>query len=299
MAVQLGVAVRAPSLSIQSFPLGKVAGTPLWLHPDDTPSTCPTCSSPLQFLLQVYTPLDLPHAYHRYLYVFLCPSCKTSSIYRCQLDKENTLYPEAENAEEEKEISDEQLLSMLEDRKEEVVREMTDTKLEIIEETQEITAAVRELYSLDMRDTQAVEDFVERLPADPVVRTAKQEDDDIPDDAVSHLDAMVKEHHPVDSDTAFELFRLASRYERKQCIRYERGGVPMWYSDKGRPEVNPKACERCGSRRVFEFQVMPQAIDVAGLADIDFGAIYIYTCENSCPSDVHYTPEIAYIQDSL
>ena len=301
MAVQLGVAVRAASLEIQQFPLGKVAGEPLWLLPESRPAICSVCSGDLTFVLQVYSPLELPQAFHRYIYVFWCRVCAKCFVFRCQLPQENTLYPALiaqEEQEEEKEISDEQLLAMLgaSPPSNPVPLPMTDLKLDIIEEAADVTAAARELYALDLCDSQAVEDFSERLPSETA--TIRQENE-YPDEEIDQLESIIKQHHRVETDTAFELFRIASRYERKQCIRFERGGVPLWYSDKARPVLTPSHCEACGSRRIFEFQVMPQTIDIARLDNVEFGSIYVFTCENSCQREDGYAAEVAYVHESL
>ena len=303
MAVQLGVAVRAASLQTQQFPLGKVAGAPLWLLPESRPEVCSTCSGNLTFLLQVYSPLELPQTFHRYIYVLWCQRCKKCSIFRCQLPQENSLYPAVAPSgelEEEKEMSDEQLLAMLEAPVPATPTPlpMTDLTLDIVEEAAEITAAARELYTLDLCDSQAVEDFSERLPCETSKKAAIAASD-YPDEEMDQLDSIIKQHHRVEIDAAFELFRLASRFERKQCIRFNRGGVPLWYSDKARPVLRPSACEACGCRRVFEFQVMPQTIDIGRLEEVEFGAIYVFTCENSCQGGENYMAEVAFVHESL
>jgi hypothetical protein len=81
------------------------------------------------------------------------------------------------------------------------------------------------------------------------------------------------------------------------------------------PAVPP--CARCGAPRLFEFQLLPQALsyllpggkaDVAasgpsGLAgvDLDFGTIAVYTCSRSCvggaaDADSAYASEAAWVQ---
>lgn len=224
-------------------------------------------------------------------------------MFRCQLPQENVLYPtlvNSEEQEEEKEMSDEQLLALLETSApaNSVSVPMTDLRLDIVEEAAEVTAAVRELYTLDLCDSQAVEDFSERLPSE-TSKKATIESSDYPDEEIDQLESIIKQHHRVEIDAAFELFRLSSRFERKQCIRFDRNGVPLWYSDKARPVLRPQPCEACGCTRVFEFQVMPQTIDIAGWEEVEFGAIYVFTCENSCQREENYSAEIAYVHESL
>jgi pre-rRNA-processing protein TSR4 len=77
---------------------GGICGEFICLQPmPDLPAKCDSCQSPLYPLLQVYAPLDdVPDAFHRDLYVLLCPkeSCEQRvAVYRSQLPRENAYYP--------------------------------------------------------------------------------------------------------------------------------------------------------------------------------------------------------------
>jgi pre-rRNA-processing protein TSR4 len=91
-------------------------------------------------------------------------------------------------------------------------------------------------------------------------------------------------------------------------------GAPLWISLQNQPESIP-VCEHCGSKRSFEFQVMPQIISyVTPHADLkkltahflgtiddqislDFGVIAVYTCTQSCSSaNNKYAREYAFVQ---
>ncbi|XP_027355046.1 programmed cell death protein 2 [Abrus precatorius] len=67
------------SLLRQYFP-SKAGGVPAWLDPLNIPlgrtSLCDFCGDPLQFLLQVYAPIEQETTFHRMLFVFMCPSMK-------------------------------------------------------------------------------------------------------------------------------------------------------------------------------------------------------------------------------
>ncbi|XP_078445258.1 zinc finger (MYND type) family protein / programmed cell death 2 C-terminal domain-containing protein isoform X2 [Wolffia australiana] len=104
---------RIPS----SFSVTSSPAKPAWLDPLNLPSeksrVCGFCGEPLQFLLQVYAPLsDKEIAFHRTLYVFLCPSMacllrdqheqwkrrvdnpsRSVRVFRCQLPLSNPFYP--------------------------------------------------------------------------------------------------------------------------------------------------------------------------------------------------------------
>lgn len=67
-----------------------------------------------------------------------------------------------------------------------------------------------------------------------------------------------------------------------QALRYERGGKPLWSSRKNRLRGDPPRC-RCGSRRIFEFQLLPQLLYYLKVPESnDFGSLVVYTCEASC-----------------
>lgn len=93
-------------------------------------------------------------------------------------------------------------------------------------------------------------------------------------------------------DTTFQKFADRCAQNPDQVLRYERGGVPLLYSDSdevgkiwkegGKGKV--PACKSCGKRdRVFEFQIMPHAISVleaeeGGLEGMEWGTIVAATC---------------------
>ncbi|KAL8548765.1 hypothetical protein ACS0TY_007869 [Phlomoides rotata] len=102
------------SLRRQYFP-SKAGSYPAWLDPINLPSgkssLCDFCSEPLQFLLQVYAPLDDESTFHRTLFVFMCPSMvcllrdqheqwkrhpetqlRSVKVFRCQLPRVNSFY---------------------------------------------------------------------------------------------------------------------------------------------------------------------------------------------------------------
>ncbi|KAE9554579.1 hypothetical protein FO519_002218 [Halicephalobus sp. NKZ332] len=77
------------SLQRQYLPLGKIGGHPAWLNPTLLPSS-----------KQIYCRGQEEHAFHRYLYVFVCnnPSCYEDEksqpirVFRCQLPLENSYF---------------------------------------------------------------------------------------------------------------------------------------------------------------------------------------------------------------
>lgn len=102
------------SLRRQYFP-SKAGGVPAWLDPINIPSgssfMCDICEEPLQFLLQVYAPIEKESTFHRMLFVFMCPSMtcllrdqheqwkrhpekpyRSVKVFRCQLPRLNVFY---------------------------------------------------------------------------------------------------------------------------------------------------------------------------------------------------------------
>uniref|UniRef100_A0A2N9EUI5 MYND-type domain-containing protein n=1 Tax=Fagus sylvatica TaxID=28930 RepID=A0A2N9EUI5_FAGSY len=102
------------SLLRHLFP-SKAGGVPAWLDPVHLPSgkscVCDTCGEPLQFVLQVYAPIEKEYAFHRMLFVFMCSSMncllrdqheqwkrhpekpsRSVKIFRSQLARSNPFY---------------------------------------------------------------------------------------------------------------------------------------------------------------------------------------------------------------
>jgi|TARA_B110000238_G_scaffold103622_1_gene112784 pre-rRNA-processing protein TSR4 len=83
------------------------------------------------------------------------------------------------------------------------------------------------------------------------------------------------------------------RSDQTQVVRYcfEDGAEPLWPSVTKAPNhrdvKNVPNCARCGAKRRFEFQILPQLInhldvDCELASAVDFGSIAVYTCSRSC-----------------
>lgn len=93
---------------------GKIGGKPSWLNPRDLPTEIPLrckccfgqedeCGEILRFVAQLYCPADSEtgnkYAFHRSLYVFVCPNSRCSNrndsvvVLRGQLSRLNPFYP--------------------------------------------------------------------------------------------------------------------------------------------------------------------------------------------------------------
>ncbi|PWZ56733.1 Programmed cell death protein 2 [Zea mays] len=116
--VTLGVLSKPkhPGLLLRHLFPSKAGGIPAWLDPVNLPSEksscCGFCGEPLQFVLQIYAAVeDNVAAFHRTLFMFMCPSmacllrdqheqwkhkhgnpCRSVKVFRCQLPRTNAFY---------------------------------------------------------------------------------------------------------------------------------------------------------------------------------------------------------------
>ena len=105
-------------------------------------------------------------------------------------------------------------------------------------------------------------------------------------------------------DKTFKRFQKVVKCAPDQILRYQRLGNPLWMNSAKTPESIPN-CEICGSKRIFEFQIMPQLLSSLKLdkslneESIDWGILAIYTCEQSCDTfSDSYTQEFIWKQPS-
>jgi hypothetical protein len=96
----------------------------------------------------------------------------------------------------------------------------------------------------------------------------------------------------VDPEQAhFAAFQARVGQEPAQCLRYcfDAAAQPLWPSSKNVPgpaDIPP--CERCGSPRQFEFQVMPQVCSRTAFCRNVRGACRRRTAQPSCLSPLPY-----------
>lgn len=130
-------------------------------------------------------------------------------------------------------------------------------------------------------------------------------------------------------------FHRVIAYEPDQVVRYERNGQPLWANPRQQCDGNTVSrCEKCGSRRIFEMQIMPQIVyklelerreqdtrlatpghsdeqrgnNIGGgnrmtevakrlKTDMDWATIVVWTCEKSCELEIgEYAKESAWVQ---
>ena len=377
--VDLGF-VSAPShplrLTRAYFP-SKVGGRPSWLNPLHLPPpsslTCPLCGDVFVFLLQLYAPLrDIPHLFHRTLFLFLCPrqsclsrhspSSPTVVCYRSQLPRINPFYSDQPARK----------LGKKEGRLEELVEADYDgTHLCVVcglrggsvcsgckavwycgrrcqkrdwkmGHKGECTAASSSSTcsspapflpastqrvvsrSLTLFPCYELVYETEYIPATSTLSTPHEasllsayqtrppsptsDDDDDGLSSLGHLHA---------HDAVFSRFRRRIAHNPEQVVRYERGGQELWVGREGQGEGG-NVCEGCGGRRLFEVQVLPQLLyylerEEGGVKregedermaaarawkdGLDWGSLFVYTCEQSCgDGEKEYRREWVHVQ---
>ena len=128
-------------------------------------------------------------------------------------------------------------------------------------------------------------------------------------------------------DKTFQSFANRLAQNPQQVLRYEFGGLPLLYSkadavgarlvpfkslshpSSSRVPVANKTgnlripgCANCGSTRVFEFQLTPQAIselelDETGLEGMDWGTIIVGVCGKDCQAKDVGVGQVGYLEE--
>lgn len=109
-----------------------------------------------------------------------------------------------------------------------------------------------------------------------------------------------KDFSETKEDKSFGKFKKTIESYETQVLRYNRHGAPLWISDHGilNQSKVPK-CGNCGSRRTFEFQIMPQMLNELKNYELDWGIVAVYTCEKDCDVNGKYVAEFSYKQDIM
>nr|XP_047924759.1 programmed cell death protein 2-like isoform X1 [Anser cygnoides] len=104
-------------------------------------------------------------------------------------------------------------------------------------------------------------------------------------------------------DHTFHKFMKKIAVCHEQILRYSWGGQPLFITC---PPANFNedipACSNCGSKRIFEFQLMPALVSMLQSdsdLSVEFGTVIVYTCEESCWPANHQTPleEFLFVQE--
>lgn len=102
----------------------------------------------------------------------------------------------------------------------------------------------------------------------------------------------------------YKLFDVVTSKNPSQVLRYSQQqravASPLWMSDRHKPAEVP-VCSKCGSPRVFEFQLTSQFLNYQELLRlVDWDTIAVYTCmSKNCLPDLasgqYFVEEFAFI----
>lgn len=319
------------------FP-SKFGGKPAWLNPKLLPSSdqllCPVCSSQLQFLLQLYAPVDdNENAFHRTIYVFCCKndSCyKNESkfplvVLRCQLGKNNDFYdkdpPNYDNREYIKTIKGD-FNNLCEVCGCSASKHCSSCKTPnyCSKEHQKLHWKHHKNHCSKNSITNDEEIFKNEciFPCHEIVMEPEKlnaEDENTNTEAESRFENLSTKYSMTDLeqfantgnkiDKSFENFRETISQNKDQVVRYDRKGKPLWCSSENKLSDNlVPDCNHCGSKRCYEFQIMPQLLNYMQIehninTGIDWGMIAVYTCEENCISSTNnaYLNEFLHAQN--
>lgn len=306
----IGFVEEAPASELvrQFFP-SKLGGRPAWLDPVDVPTAkqlkCLYTREPLDFLLQLYAPVDdEPTAFHRALYVFISPHggdlhrLGAVRVFRSQLPRENPFYPDepAEPGGPLQELTDEQQAAY-DVREDRWADRPTDVGSVVRRPKMfpEFELAV-EPEELEDENSRGSDDGA---GSSGNGKLATADEDALPEELrgkgadVSERELRELERMQDKDQVQLSQFHLRLRRGNPtQVVRYcfDEGAKPLWPSVTHAPVADEKTvppCPRCGAARRFEFQVLPQIInhlevDSELASAVDFGAIAVYTCSESC-----------------
>ena len=301
--------IKHPFNSRYMFP-SKVGGRPAWLIPSSIAEIkCDSCSNQMTFLLQLYAPeTDRPQAFHRTVMVFVCLKCRCFlKCLRAQLQLQNEYYGAEMVSPKDVPLEDSVLDNLCCDSCGMLLHEgrgcrpLPEYSLDI-EEVDEVELDVEEEEDIS-DDDMSEENDIEGIQVNESIAT-------ISDMAIdsSEMDLFNEfTETQIEKDKSFRLFkRFVQDAPSNHVIYYSCGGSPLWITDENQMPGEPPACEHCGARRQFEFQIQPQLIfhlmkRLRGFpmdaAPFEWGIVSIFTCSSSCSKpDQPYVEEFVYNQ---
>ncbi|XP_006876249.1 PREDICTED: programmed cell death protein 2 [Chrysochloris asiatica] len=332
--VELGFAEKAPAWRLRSalFP-SKAGGRPAWLGEAGLPGpaalSCPRCGRSPAFLLQLYAPLPgRADAFHRGLFLFCCrhPACCAGlRVFRNQLPRENDFYSSEPPSEESPPETGKSVCLQLKSGAH-LCRVCGCLAPKTCSRCHRAHYCSKEHQTLDwkwhrqtcgLQDARALEDTVpdhsflfpeyeiviETEDEAPHEVVEDEEDTDhvgsVGDSLEEELESMAK--HESREDQIFQKFKMQIALEPEQIIRYGRGTAPIWISGENVPQEEDIPNCPCGSKRTFEFQVMPHLLNLLKAdslgRSVDWGVLGVFTCADSCALGSGYTEEFVWKQD--
>uniref|UniRef100_N1QPS3 Programmed cell death protein 2 n=1 Tax=Aegilops tauschii TaxID=37682 RepID=N1QPS3_AEGTA len=305
---------KHPGLLLRHLFPSKAGGIPAWLDPVNLPtgnsSCCGFCGEPLHFVLQIYAPIESnAAAFHRTLFMFMCPSMaclhrdqhkqwtrnqgnprRSVRVFRCQLPRTNVFYssePPSRNN------SDKPLCA--------------GGSFPFCSVTWHLRFTVPNK-------------FVPARTSWPEYQIAIDDEVDLDSDGCDEdsSKSLVMQKHGKPDDTmqswmdqfeadadnqCWAYFQERVSRAPEQVLRYCRDPnvKPLWALSAGRPS-NPDipSCSYCKGPLCYEFQIMPQLLYYFGVRNepdsLDWATIVVYTCQGSCDQNISYKEEFAWVQ---
>ncbi|KAJ1610313.1 hypothetical protein OJ253_1182 [Cryptosporidium canis] len=150
-----------------------------------------------------------------------------------------------------------------------------------------------------------LDSYLSNTEDDPIeIKKGKDSDISSDESSMDHIDqSNIDESFYVrDKDRYLHNFSLEVSRFPKQIIRYSFGGTPL-YSEPPK-SISIPGCKKCGSDKVFEFQILSTIIYEWGKAfgeddafvkcNTDWSTIIVYTCSKDC--NVEFFEESLLIQ---
>ncbi|CAD5122451.1 unnamed protein product [Dimorphilus gyrociliatus] len=300
---------------------------------------CEYCEEPCSFLLQLYAPIeDRDDCFHRTLFVFVCRNNECSRpntngnfvVLRCQLPQKNEFYSESPLVNEDEE--DDFKFDLSSDypkaenfqklcsscgvhgplscgickkvsyccKKHQLIHWKSGHKKECKQpETVANKVQIKDFHFPEFEIIHEKEDLTE-------LESEDEADENDNDSKVEELNNSLKEKDLENfvsrtEDEAFSNFRNVIKLQPDQIIRYNLDGEPLWISSENKVSYKDISPCKCGTRRQFEFQIMPQLINYLEIDEkddkgLDWGILAIYTCSKNCNSNI-YNKEFIWRQD--
>ncbi|XP_037553419.1 programmed cell death protein 2 [Nematolebias whitei] len=327
-------------LRASQFP-SKVGGRPAWLSQTGLPSVsaleCEICGLPMVFLLQVYAPISgWDRSFHRTLFLFCCktPKCYSRNdnrcikVFRSQLPRKNDFYPYDPPPEDEPQSDPEEDHSVLPvsqvklcwvcgcpgnktcsrchavtycGKHHQTVHWKHSHKKECCSPEASSVTTSPLLFPESELVTEPEEEREDPEAEEDEGGVQKSADGPSLAETLAEADLEEMAMHETEDNKVFQRFKKRIASEPHQVIRYSRGGCSLWVSSHHIPSDEDIPPCTCGTKRTFEFQVMPQllnslCVDSTGVS-IDWGTLAVYTCSDSCNHDDQYCPEFIWKQD--
>ena len=305
-----------------------LGGKPYWprsvalLRSEDL-LACPTCKQSMPLLAQVYAPLEwVEAAYHRFLLVFVCTraACWRSRdcvvVLRSQLRKEEPpLDPAAERDIACRVCGKPAFKSCGKCRRQHyccVAHQVADWRaghkqhcgadeaeppcavgldpLVLLRQMDIVTE--REVYVYDREQAK------EAAACNAELMSQELRSKMLPPTAAESKVLQQSKK----ADSTFLRFVARTKDYQEQVLRYSFGAKrPLWVNSENQLIGEPPKCERCGGRRVFELQLMPQVlyflkVDLNEETAMDWSSLIVFVCEASCDAgETGYAKEYAFV----